>query len=337
MHETMLENGLDFILDAAKKLQIAENTSDEREEAHAIKYSLLHLLSGIELVMKARLYIENWAYIFADINKANKNRLNTGDMMTVECSKCMDRLENLCDLKFSKDDKDAFEDLRKMRNCIEHFKPTDSVEAIAATINRALTATLTFLCENNEEFESPSVIDIRNKEMKKISEDENRLLEEITQVVAELKIHHQDAVKMAEELADKQGLCLVEERLICPSCHEQLLVPNYKDNLCHCYLCGYEADGEKGARDYLYHVEGIEEYRIVKDGGRYPVYTCPECGSNAFINVGNKYECISCRMSYPNNEIDFCSECGEPYWKTDDDWGMCPSCLASKWEKIEKE
>lgn len=335
MHDTMFENGLDFILDAAKKMKVSEETKDEHEKAYAIKYSLLHLLSGIELVMKARLYIENWAYIFADINKANKSKLKTGDMMTVECSKCIDRLENLCDIKFSKDDKDAFENLRKMRNCVEHFKSTDSIEAIDTTINRALTATLSFLRENNSEFESPSVIDMRKETGYVLSEKENKLLEEITQVVAELNQHHQEAVKMAEELADKQGLCLAEERVICPSCHEPLLVPNCKDNRCHCFLCGYEADGEEAAKDYLSHIVGIDEYRTVKDGGRYPLYICPDCGEYAFIKVGNKYECFSCRMSYTNDEIGFCLECGELYVKSDDNCGMCPSCKAYKIKKME--
>ena len=36
MHETMLENGLDFILDAAPKLQTAENTNDESEKQQSI-------------------------------------------------------------------------------------------------------------------------------------------------------------------------------------------------------------------------------------------------------------------------------------------------------------
>ena len=58
MHSTMMENGLDFILDAAIKLKDSEETQDFIEKRQDIKYSLLHLLSGIELVMKARLYIE---------------------------------------------------------------------------------------------------------------------------------------------------------------------------------------------------------------------------------------------------------------------------------------
>lgn len=139
---------------------------------------------------------------------------------------------------------------------------------------------------------------------------------------------------MAEELADKQGLCLAEERVICPSCHEPLLVPNYKDNRCHCFLCGYEADGEEGARDYLYHVERIDEYRTVKDGSRYPLYTCPECGHYSFVELGHKYVCFSCRMNYLNDEIDFCQECGELYVKPDDDYGMCSNCVAYKLEKM---
>ena len=335
MNETMLENGLDFILDAAKQLKLAEETKDNIERNRAIKYSLLHLLSGIELVMKARLFLGDWTYIFADMNKANKKDYINGNLKTVEYSNCVDRLERLCGLTFTEKDKKAFEDLRKRRNCVEHFKVQDSVYSMETVINHALSATMNFLHDNNEEFSSPSKIDLNDSgDSWGLTDAENKLMDEITSVVATLKKHYLDAVKYATDRADKQGLCLEEERVECPSCGEKILVPN--EGNVHCYLCGYETDGEMAARAYLSNVKNLSEYRIVKYGGTYPIYTCPECGKYSYVDVGDKYQCLSCRQTYLYDMAGFCSECGEPYWKTDKDWDMCPNCKDYKMEKLEE-
>ena len=70
----MMANGLDFILNAAEQLVVAEKSMDVKERGRAYKYSLLHLSAGIELLMKSRLYIENWTYIVADIDKIDRKR-----------------------------------------------------------------------------------------------------------------------------------------------------------------------------------------------------------------------------------------------------------------------
>jgi len=234
MNKTMLENGLDFILDAAKQLKYAEETKDEIERDRAIKYSLLHLLSGIELVMKARLFLGDWTYIFADMNNANKKDLFDGTLKTVDYSKCVERLERLCGLTFTEKDKKAFEDLRKRRNCVEHFKVQDNIYAMETVINHALSATINFLHDNNEEFYCPSKIDLNGSEDScGVSDEENRLMDEITSVISSLKKHYKDAVKYAMDRADKQGLCLEEERVMCPSCGEKLLVADA--GKVHCY------------------------------------------------------------------------------------------------------
>ena len=336
MNETMLENGLDFILDAAKQLALAEETQDDTVRARAIKYSLLHLLAGTELVMKARLYIENWTYIFADMNRADRQMLANGSLKTVDSSKCVDRLKRLCNIDLSEKDQAAFENLRKRRNCVEHFKVTDDVRAMEAVINKALSATMTFLEICYDEFSRPSLFNLKSDDVKEMTENENHLIGEITRCVAQLNKHYKDAVKLATELADKQGACLEDERLECPSCGEKLLVPD--GGRCHCYLCGYEADGEEAARQYLADVKNLDEYRIVKYGSTYPLYTCPECGEQSFVNVGDKYECFSCRMNYPVEDIKFCSDCGEVYVNSNDndECNLCPDCIAYKMDEWDK-
>ena len=333
----MLENGLDFILDAAKQLRTAEETKDDNKKRQAIKYSLLHLLSGVELVMKHRLFIENWAYVFSDINKAKRADLKDGRLKTVEYSKCIERLENLCGVELTDDDKRTFEDLRVKRNCIEHFKTSDTLKAIYATINRALTATLRFLKENTGEFENPSIIDIKETIPKGLSGTEKKLLEEIITIASTLEEHHQDAIKLASGVIEQSGLCTQDEIIECPSCKERFLVPGIENERCRCFLCGFQADGKETASQYLSNVEGIDGYRTVKYGGVYPLYICPDCGRQSFIRARNKYICFSCRAFYRLDEISFCSECGEAYCKVEDDCGLCHNCIQIRIQLAEKD
>ena len=277
MHSTMLENGLEFIFDATEQMRIYEESSDFLKKRRSLKYSLLHLMSGIELVMKSRLYIENWTYIFSKMEDANRSALSNGTLKSVEYSKCIDRLKCFCDITMSNTDKQAFEDLRQCRNQVEHFYTQESMTAIESKINSALTATVRFLADNYEEFESPSVIDIRKDVDISLSDEEKKTIEKITTAVDSLKSHHQDAVELAIKRA--KSIRLRDELMLCPDCKERTLViaDEECDGNCKCYLCGYMKNCEETASDYLERVIGINEYRIVKYGGEFPLYICPSC------------------------------------------------------------
>jgi len=332
MHETMLENGLDFILDAANLLKSAEDTSNVEEKEKALKYSMLHLSSGIELIMKFRLYIDNWTYIFADMNKANKRELNSGELKTVDYENCKSRLYNLCGVEISEKNKKYFESLRRNRNKVEHFMTDATIEAIEASINNALTATLVFLQENYDDMSFPA----KGFEFRKLTGKERNLISEIVNVVSSLQRHHEEAIKLAIE--QTKEVCLESDLVECPSCREKVMVINYDNhNNCHCYMCGYSANGEEAAKEYLSNIEGIDEYITIKDGGEFPLYKCPDCGNTSLLERKNQYVCFYCRMIYPVKEISFCSECGVPYWiedlKIEEDLGLCPSCLEYKMKK----
>ena len=61
MQYSMLENGMDFIISGILHLQKAESENvEENIQGRELKYALLHLSSGIELVFKSRLNIEHW-------------------------------------------------------------------------------------------------------------------------------------------------------------------------------------------------------------------------------------------------------------------------------------
>ncbi|MCK5581837.1 MAG: hypothetical protein KAJ18_11260 [Candidatus Omnitrophica bacterium] len=61
----ILENGLDFILSALNYISGPKEKSD-------LKYGVLRLSSGCELVLKERLRQEHWSLVFENIKKARR-------------------------------------------------------------------------------------------------------------------------------------------------------------------------------------------------------------------------------------------------------------------------
>jgi hypothetical protein len=75
------------------------------ERSRSVRYSLLYLYTGTELIFRARLYAENWTYIFLDMDEADKERLSSGNYRSVDFPGCIDRLERLCGIRISAEDK----------------------------------------------------------------------------------------------------------------------------------------------------------------------------------------------------------------------------------------
>jgi hypothetical protein len=69
LHFELLENGLDFISSGLAYVARGETKSD-------LKYGVLHLASGIELVLKERLRQEDWTLVFKQPEKADENNYN---------------------------------------------------------------------------------------------------------------------------------------------------------------------------------------------------------------------------------------------------------------------
>ena len=100
MNYTVLENGLDFVFMSARNLSVINEASiGDEEKKLLIKYSLLHLSSGIELVFKHKLLQEHWTYVFADMNKAKKEVLQSGEFKSADSETIIERLKNLCDIE----------------------------------------------------------------------------------------------------------------------------------------------------------------------------------------------------------------------------------------------
>jgi hypothetical protein len=85
------------------------------------KYAILSLAAGIELVLKARLALEHWALLFEKVDSASAGKLKAGDFNSINFESSIIRLENISNICLSKSLKKNFENIRKIRNKINHY------------------------------------------------------------------------------------------------------------------------------------------------------------------------------------------------------------------------
>lgn len=325
---TMLENGLDFLLDAVKHLECVEQIDDEDEKSNHVKYCILHMAAGIELVLKSRLFREHWTYIFADMNKASRKDFETGSFKSVDGADSIKRLKSLCEIPISVDSEKAFSELKKIRNQMEHFAKEEPYYAVETSINAALSAIVQFVSTFYSDFTSPLYIDFKHDDGEDgLTAKENELIKQLTQRMADLKAQHSSALELARARANDEAV--LDDLVVCPACKEKMLRIDDGES-CRCFFCGFTADGPSAAVQYVENVLNISEYELVKDGEEFPVFDCPECGKNAMTIVNDEYVCFSCAERYPADKVGRCNECGALYLKKENDIGLCNSCIEYK-------
>jgi hypothetical protein len=310
---SLLENGFDFLICAINNMNCArEDEIDEDARKRLLKYAMLHLSSGIELIFKHRLLNENWTYIFADMNKANKQAFEGGDFKSVDSAGNVERLKNLCDIVISKDEENTLENLRKRPNKIEHFKIKESVESVEAIMCDSLSLVLNFIA--------------RYTDLNSISNQESELFEKIKEETLNLEEVVSAREKIIETSAKNDGV--YDSLIVCPECLKKYFICDDGQN--KCLFCCYSGNPEDVADAYITNVLGISAYSCVKDGGEYPLYECFECGENSMVFDYDKDEafCFNCGHSIDLSDVEWCPDCGQPFTSYGED-GMtiCNSCF----------
>ena len=291
MQYSMLENGMDFIISGILHLQKAESENvEENIQGRELKYALLHLSSGIELVFKSRLNIEHWTYIFEDMNKASKKSYKDGSLKTADSNTAIDRLEKLCDYSFDEKQKMHLKKLREARNRFEHGYINNNPKAIENIINNAVKVIVDFLDKNYQEFEIPSNMDLSEG----LTDNERELFKKLT--------------------------------IECPECGEKFLRYADDDKKCECYFCGYSDESNNVAKRYIENILQIPEYESVYDREDFPMYTCLDCNIESLVKTNNFYFCFNCGMKYNLDELKNCNSCGKLFYTINDEF-TCEACI----------
>lgn len=300
IHLDLLENGLDFVLSS---LDPIVNSTEELQ----LKYSILHLSAGVELILKERLKSEHWSLIFENVNKANEEDYKSGDFQTVNLEIAIARLENICGVILSEEDKKNLKELRKRRNKIEHFSVQELDKTIKSIVSKVLSTIFTFI---QTQF------------------DENKLEQKTLKQIELLRIkvynfsefNQLRSAQIKESIDYYQDECEIVQ---CPKCfHESLILKE----LTECLFCGYSDTPEKITKSYVDTILGINLLNLKEDEIDFPLKKCPSCSENTFIISGDQCICFSCKSVWDKTAFDKCKECGNLYFLSEEETEKCPSC-----------
>lgn len=310
MKITLIENAFDFVLSALEYAQ--------KDDTRSLKYAILHLSDGVELILKERLKREHWSLLFADTGKANKDAFNDGDFKSVDSDDCIERLDNIVQIEMPYQHIRLLKKLRSVRNKLQHFEYNGTKDEVVSILVVTWNVILDFLHDN-----LPDTLEDRAEVIKHIKQlmlvNEGFVVTRLASIQA----------KIDEFKSKSQAI------LECPRClRETLLIP-CSDDQPNCLYCRYTASPEDAVQAW-----GWESSRphAPKDWHfENSIHTCPQCGSDTL--VCKEFEgyyppdpgwvCFGCGNTWDYSDLNFCDTCNNP---CEGDGSMCQDCVRKQME-----
>lgn len=299
----IIENGLDFVTSGIEHIL-------KDKSPNQLKYAILHLSAGTELLLKELLKNEHWSLIFENPNSAKYELLKTGEFKSVDFETLITRLVNICDIQLSEKDISILKQLKKLRNKIEHFEFNENPRAIKSLASKVLCLLLHFI---NEYFDVKSLSNTAQDDIEKLRIAITKFKEFANLRTAQIK----------KQIDSAQKKYKIES---CPLCRQAAFVLN--DDLT-CLFCGFSDKPEEIARLYAENILGESYFLCVKDGGEFPVIDCIHCdGTDTFVDKGiDGYVCFNCFETNQSSELKSCNQCGQLFEGEIDDIDLCEYCI----------
>jgi hypothetical protein len=124
----------------------------------------------------------------------------------------------------------------------------------------------------------------------------------------------------------------------CPTCQQRAL--EVDDGTVKCRFCYHSSDSDDAANEYISRVLGYgSRYATEKDGGVWPLKTCPECGGDTLVRTAaaekdQGYFCFHCGSTWKTGELVRCWECNELFVGVEEEDGnICIDCFRAKMGK----
>jgi hypothetical protein len=92
---SVLDSSVEFLHSATEQLA---GEPGER----ALKYAIIQLATGLELMLKYRLYLEHWTLVCQELSKAKRSQFDAGEFQSVNPGACVGRLINVCQITFQR-------------------------------------------------------------------------------------------------------------------------------------------------------------------------------------------------------------------------------------------
>jgi len=211
-----LENGLDFLASAVEHLSGDPTHRD-------LKYALLHLAAGIELVLKERLRQHDPTQLYEKPDKFDADDFALGNFRSPNTEETVKRLTDLAVVPISSSDCEQLRVLRDKRNRVEHFGLDDTTDAVSAITARTLGFALDFIA---------SELDAAT-----LSPEAAEQLRGVREALPELRAFVADRWERIREEVQAATTAVVA----CASCGEEASV---LDDGARCRFCGYTINAQ---------------------------------------------------------------------------------------------
>jgi len=300
-----VENALDYLASAADQL-------GEGVDARDLKYGVLHLYAGMEVLAKAVLLrqAEDWreVVVLSQRSDMTRERFDRGDFRSVGPVDALRRLAALGHSTLEDKDLEAIEKLGRLRNRLQHFGLVEEERVVIARATPVLSSAVRLLGRNF----APE--DFKDREAELYSEV-RRALEQFQEFLDE----HLAAIE-----ADFDDSLTATE---CPRCG-QLALELDGEGSGRCLFCTERPLAEEMAGDLqswaLHASKGVDER----------VHECPECEQWALVEnmptrklLTEGYVCLACGFQAEGSDLNRCGRCGVPYLDRYESV-MCDACVA---------
>jgi len=131
-----------------------------------LKYSVIHLCSGTELVFKEVIRNKDWRLLFFNKKEATILNLQSGDFKGIGYETIIELLERECKIKIPDGDKEVLRKLRIKRNKIEHFRVKERASDIRKLIYEVFNVVVHFI---NNHIDLSNISPLSKKYIKSIS------------------------------------------------------------------------------------------------------------------------------------------------------------------------
>ncbi|MFF4771896.1 hypothetical protein ACFY05_03465 [Microtetraspora fusca] len=304
-----LVNGVDYLVSAVEHF---DGNPTERN----LKYAVLHLQAGVEVLLKSRLIIDDWKLVFSKIENADRESYRRGDFKSCTIADAVARLSRI-GIDIPDDTREAITYLSRQRNRLQHFGLTDTSAAIEARAAEVLNFMLDFIREHLQPVVGEAEADHLADQMD----------------VVRSRLHHIQSLVTARMRALAPELSrALWQTLHCPHCGQWSLVVDAEDATC--LFCRAKQDRRELPLDYVAVVLNYG-YRAFRKGEPY-ANICPECGEEALVNDvrvaaapdAPQSFCFGCAEAF--SDVDECTGCGLPFRSFTEEETLCRNC----WDDI---
>ena len=290
----------------------------------------------MEILVKARLMAEHWAFIVitSDNSLPNVSRFANGNFTSVSLEEASRRLEAYAGIKVEENEMQAFTTVRTIRNKMVHFfheSQTDKKKQ-KETIAKAQLVAWYYL-HNLLNNKWANVFEKWSKDFEKIHDSLKQYHEFLMQIYKEKKKDIENLKKKGSHItvcpsctfetqkhAKKEGVfydseCLVcglkEKSLqaICPDCSERIFFKG--EGLSSCDKCREPLD-HFFLKEYLIN-EGAVNSNIIDEEYLCISGNCSICGRHHTIvyeSASRNYLCLKCFETFTS--VQECQDCDEP-------------------------